>query len=197
MHRPSSYVRAPCGTRQLGNPSSPCGHRIGPHTVLVPLAHPPGIPRGCEGSETSQSDTRAESERGGASLSLPPRSYHYRGGALVVVPPPQGNLSPVSRPPVSAPLRLAHRATDGHDRSHDSQRVACRTARRTPAQPPAACVAAAGLVALAAVALLCGPAARATRSTPPRGGPRLRVPARSDVRSVGFMRAAAHRRRRR
>jgi len=126
-------------------------------------------------------------ERGGASLSLP--SWWY--------PPPRGNLSPVSRPPVSAPLRLVHRATDGHDRSHDSQRVACRTARRTPAQPPAACVAAAGLVALAAVALLCGPAARATRSTPPRGGPRLRVPTRSDVRSVGFMRAAAHRRRRR
>ena len=121
-----THVRAPCGTRQLGNPSSPCGHRNwSPHGVGAACASP-GIPRGCEGSETSRSDTRAESERGGASLSLPSWSYHHRGGPLVVVPPPRGNLSPVSRPPVSAPLRLARRARDGHDRSHHGQRAGRR-----------------------------------------------------------------------
>ena len=75
--------------------------------------------------------------------------------------------------------------------------MAGRTARRTSADTPTARDAVAVHVALTAVTRLCGPAARAARSTPARGRARLGVPARGDVRSVGFLRAAAHRRRRR
>ena len=44
VHPPPAHVRAPCGTRQLGSPSSPCGHRKwSPHGVGAACASPPGV----------------------------------------------------------------------------------------------------------------------------------------------------------
>ena len=133
--------------------------------------------------------TQPAHEREGASP-LSPRCSIRRGSRDLVLRPLCLDLS----------LR-ARSATAGHGqrhhRSHIGQRVARRTARRASTCTPTALVAVAVHVALTAVARFGGPAARAARSTPASGSARLGVPARGNVRSVGFLRIAAHRRRRR
>ena len=183
-------VRARCGTRQIEDPSSPCSTAQGPYTAVVPLALKSPPIGGCKSSETSRVGTgcRLVSVRAQALSPL----------ALLAL---RGNRDLDSRPPCLGPARRTCSATAGlgrrHHRSYVGQRVARRTARRTPAVTPTARVAVAGHMALAAVALFRGPAARATRSTPARWSACLGVPARRYVRSVSFLRAAAHRRRRR